>query len=1672
MMGIKKVFTQKNSVHKHNYEFKQNSANKDKINFKIDYLYFILIIFMILFSIREINNFEWTFNNYFVSNENQITLKVKGTGSASIFYSSFSNYPSKVMLNNNEISVKSSITLSSSSYENIVILIWNSQISNCDNMFSNCFKITEIDLSEFDGSAVTLMNNMFANCTSLTSINFKNFDTSSVKKMMYTFQNCRSLIYLDLSNFVTNNVYEFHHMFDGCKSLKYLDLSNFITSSCTCLQSMFYGCSSLTSLDLSNFLTSKVTLIYNMFYGCSKLEYVNLKNSVLSSSYLDSYSDYYGATDGTPKNIVFCVKQESFNFYRNYILSDSCSVLISDCNSNWRKSQKKLVISENTCIDSCSSHSNYRYEYLGICYLQCPSGTVNLNYICYDIPPDCKEVYPNNITLCKSCSDSSKYVKNGKCITSCSEGYYISSEDSTSKICDCNLKHCKECSLGSNSKKYCTSCNSQYYPVYNAQNNNDNLLDCYQSIEGYYLDKTNTQYYFKKCFDNCQSCNKAGNSQYHNCLTCKSQYEFGIDFNNFKNCYKKCDKYYYLDDSNTLYCTNTLNCPENYNKFIPDKKECVKECNKDNKYRYEFKKQCYEGCPKGTEENKNKLFYCEVKCTKQSPFEIIHYQNCTNFCEINDWKYGLCKSNYEDGDTNAELVLSNILYDLVNNKYEVFEINENNDIVIKEKWATFTITNTKTKNDIFETDDILECETKLKNYYNIPSDKSLYILIINISKDDMTKPKLEYEFYYPFNGNNFEKLDLSICSNENFKITNCSTYSLKSILNDLCVSCKEGYFPIYNDPLNIEPFKKCYKDPERYFFDKTISKYKLCFSSCQNCDKEGNNDFHNCLKCNTSFPNEMHFGNYTNCYDECPYYFYHKTNDDKTYCTKSFNCSDDDYNKLIFDKKECIKNCTKDKDYKYEYKNGCYKSCPDNSKESEIKPFYCDVRCPDDNPFLILSTLDCVQFCSIDDLVKQKCIINIKNLINQTISDLEQKLLENIQHQLTNGFDVSDIDNGTDTYVSGIISLFTITNTFNQKNQRNSSKTTIDFKKCENNLKSLYNISENSSLYILRIDTNQTGMKIPMVEYEIYYPLNDTNLVKLNLSICQNDKIDLYFSVEIDDDNLDKYDTNSDYYNDICYFATSDKGTDITLEDRKKEYVDKNLSICGEGCQLDEYDKEKNKSKCNCYIKIQIPFMSEIRINKMKLYESFTNIENNINLKIIKCYKLLFNIEGLKENIGFLIYFSLIFLLLLFLILFLAFDYKKLKNKIDILVYTKENWEMLKKKFKKNIKKTLNTLNRNINNTNNANRNIRRKQMNNKKKNNNQNIIPDINRINLGNSKKNNIINNINNNNFININNFNQNKNNNSSLLRIPPKGINYKNPKGQKPRKKNISSLNTINPSRNNLQKKSTQNIMKSQTKNQRNNKQIQPSSISSLISNKPFEYFENIIKPNDTELNELPYLRARILDKRTYCEFYLSLLKTRHILIFSFFFSNDYNSKIIKIYLFFFIAIINFSVNSLFFNDSTMHEIYEDDGDFDFVYQIPQIIICSLISGVLSSIFKLLSLTERDILLLKQIKKNETIKAKKENILGKIKIKFFAFFVLSFLLQFLFWFYVSCFCAVYRNTQMHLIKDFLISFGISLLYPLGVYFIPGIFRICSLRSKQKDKKCCYDFSKLFQMI
>ena len=267
----------------------------------------------------------------------------------------------------------------------------------------------------------------------------------------------------------------------------------------------------------------------------------------------------------------------------------------------------------------------------------------------------------------------------------------------------------------------------------------------------------------------------------------------------------------------------------------------------------------------------------------------------------------------------------------------------------------------------------------------------------------------------------------------------------------------------------------------------------------------------------------------------------------------------------------------------------------------------------------------------------------------------------------------------------------------------------------------------------------------------------------------------------------------------------------------------------------------------------------------------------------------------------------------------------------------------------------------------------------------------------------------------------------------------------------------------------------LKIEIKNQNNiiNAQIIENNSNSILDNNNYEIVncKNIIKYNDYEINNLQYDDALNYDKRSYTQYYFSLLKTKHLIIFTFYTKNDYNSRAIKVILFLFSFALYFTVNSLFFSDSTMHKIYEDEGDFNFIYQIPQIFYSTIITGLITKIIKFLSLTEKDILDIKK-RKNESknLDEIKFNLLYYFNIKYILFFILTFSFLILFWYYLSCFCAVYKNTQIHLLKDTLISFGISLIYPFGLNCLPGILRIPSLKSN--NKKCIYDFSKIIQLL
>ena len=246
---------------------------------------------------------------------------------------------------------------------------------------------------------------------------------------------------------------------------------------------------------------------------------------------------------------------------------------------------------------------------------------------------------------------------------------------------------------------------------------------------------------------------------------------------------------------------------------------------------------------------------------------------------------------------------------------------------------------------------------------------------------------------------------------------------------------------------------------------------------------------------------------------------------------------------------------------------------------------------------------------------------------NQYIQVKESNLLKEdevfykkVFDNLTFGLNMSELDSKKEIIFEENNLKYIISTTDFQKKESNIS--TINLGNCEIKLKNNSNIPLEEILYIFKIEFNINGMKIPKTEYEVYYFSNTLQLIQLNLSICQNEKIIISHPFEIND-NIDKYNPKSGYYNDICYTTTSKSGTDISLSDRKEEYINNNMTLCEEDCTFIKYDYTKNKSVCSCKIKISIPILlTEIKFDKNKLYKSFTDIKNIANILIIKCYKL------------------------------------------------------------------------------------------------------------------------------------------------------------------------------------------------------------------------------------------------------------------------------------------------------------------------------------------------------------------------------------------------------------------------------------------------------------------
>ena len=245
-------------------------------------------------------------------------------------------------------------------------------------------------------------------------------------------------------------------------------------------------------------------------------------------------------------------------------------------------------------------------------------------------------------------------------------------------------------------------------------------------------------------------------------------------------------------------------------------------------------------------------------------------------------------------------------------------------------------------------------------------------------------------------------------------------------------------------------------------------------------------------------------------------------------------------------------------------------------------------------------------------------------------------------------------------------------------------------------------------------------------------------------------------------------------------------------------------------------------------------------------------------------------------------------------------------------------------------------------------------------------------------------------------------------------------------------------------MNNQTNKNINEKEEKNERINK------ITKIIpKSQRYQYFI------DNELNSLEYKYAINIDFRSFFQYYWALLKQINLIFFTFVSKNDYNLFLSKLSLFLISFSFNIALNTLFFTDDTMHKLYEDYGKFDFIYNLPQAIYSILISSFFTFLFELLALSDENLSKFKEKEYLENIDIEKKKEIKYLKIKSIIFFIIGNIFLLFFWYYVSCFCTVYYNTQIHLIKDIFISFGTGMIYPFILTLIPTIIRIPALRKK-----------------
>ncbi len=516
------------------------------------------------------------------------------------------------------------------------------------------------------------------------------------------------------------------------------------------------------------------------------------------------------------------------------------------------------------CISKTNPDDGYYYEegedIIERCYYtcgKCNKGGNSTNHNCLR----CKEGYvalvqTSNYILCIKVEEKP-------------EDYYYDNDTDSYKQC---YHTCKKCEYGGNADRHlCTECKMNPDGTYAYHFTTAKEGQCVvNGNDNQYLDESDNT--FKDCYDTCGTCSRAGNSESHNCNTCKPGYAFinnrgnncysdsenhdgyykDEDDNTWKKCYDTCGKCFQFGNSTNHNCHK---CKDGYHFIYNRTGYCVRPADKcENCYLDEDDdtyKPCYEkcgGCSQGGDSTNHHCTFCAKYTNGTFIYYFVegHSGQCFNRSEINDDYYyeeeeniyrpcynkcKKCSKGGNDDNHNCDVCVNG--YYFVYNKvgYCVSENDKPEDTYFDNTTNTFERCYDRCKScSIGGNSNNHNCNRCIDGYFFIYN-KTGYCVSPSEKPDDCYLENDTYKKCYERCGS---------CSQSG------------SSTNHNCLTCKKdgnGKY-LYHFVEGREGF--CINDAEKesnYYLDEQTNTYRRCYSTCATCSRPGNSLTHNCTTC-------------------------------------------------------------------------------------------------------------------------------------------------------------------------------------------------------------------------------------------------------------------------------------------------------------------------------------------------------------------------------------------------------------------------------------------------------------------------------------------------------------------------------------------------------------------------------------------------------------------------------------------------------------------------------------------------------------------------------------------------------------------------------------------------------------------------------------------------------